>query len=312
MADVTDSVEPFFDAPPNPTKQKLITIFRALAAVILTAILADKLSKIGWQETWASLPTHPMFYILFGVIYAVMPLTDYVLYRGFWNIGRWALPAFLRKRIYNELVFDYSGEVFLFLWAQGRIERTKPQIASTVKDVNLLSGVTSNAVTLLLLGAIAATGHSRMLMPNGADSMQFLLVPVGIVLAMSLAVVLFRNQLFALTRPQALRVLGLHVLRLVLTLGLMAAQWWVALPEVSLGTWAVILTVRMLLTRLPFLPNQDVMFMWVAVSMAGMIDAPEAAVTSMFVAAGAMSLVTHAVVFGITALMPDRPRLYQR
>jgi hypothetical protein len=57
---------------------------------------------------------------------------------------------------------------------------------------------------------------------------------------------------------------------------------------------------------LPFLPNRDVMLMWLGVTLAPAIAAPKAHVASMFVAAGVLSLLTHAVVFGVTALVRNR------
>ena len=59
------------------------------------------------------------------------------------------------------------------------------------------------------------------------------------------------------------------------------------------------LAAQLLLTRIPFLPNRDVMMMWLGVALATAVAAPQAQVASMFLAAGALSLATHAFMYGV-------------
>src|SRR6185312_2503631 len=54
---------------------------------------------------------------------------------------------------------------------------------------------------------------------------------------------------------------------------------------------------QLLLTRIPFLPNRDVMMTWVGVALAEAVAAPQAQVASMFLAAGTLSLATHGVMY---------------
>ena len=66
-----------------------------------------------------------------------------------------------------------------------------------------------------------------------------------------------------------------------------------------IGEWLMFLAAQLLLTRIPFLPNRDVMMMWLGVALATAVAAPQAQVASMFLAAGALSLATHALMYGL-------------
>jgi hypothetical protein len=57
------------------------------------------------------------------------------------------------------------------------------------------------------------------------------------------------------------------------------------------------LAAQLLLTRIPFLPNRDVMMTWVGVALAAAVAAPQAQVASMFLAAGTLSLATHGFMY---------------
>jgi len=72
--------------------------------------------------------------------------------------------------------------------------------------------------------------------------------------------------------------------------------------------WLLFLTLQMLVTRLPFLPNRDIVLIGLGVALAPLIAAPQAHVASMFVAAGVLSLIVHALIFLATAAqVKDQP-----
>ena len=56
-----------------------------------------------------------------------------------------------------------------------------------------------------------------------------------------------------------------HVLRIGLTVAAWALLWHLALPAVSLSWWLYLATLRMLVSRLPLIPNKDLVFAGVAV-----------------------------------------------
>lgn len=286
--------------------RSLLNAGQKLLSVAAVVFLGVKLYHIGWQELWVALPRAPAFYMAFALLYVVGPLAEVLIYSSLWGVGLRALPVFMRKRVYNEVVIDYSGEAYLYLWAKRVLDINDGRILSTVKDVNLLSGVASNAVTLALVIAFALGGYGAMLQGINPQAVHAVEAAAGLAVAVMLAVMLFGRHLLGVTRRQSFAIGGIHFFRMLLVLVLQAVQWGSALPEVPLPQWIMFLTAQMLMTRLPFLPNRDVMLMWLGVTLAPAIAAPQAHVASMFVAAGVLSLLTHAVVFGVTALLRSR------
>jgi hypothetical protein len=286
-------------APPPHVTKIILTVIRVVIAVAVVAFLYVRLNDIGWAETWAALPRAPMFYVFFAVAYWVLPLAEMLIYRALWPIRWRALPVFIRKRVYNELMFDYSGEAYLYLWAKDAVPGSARGILSTIKDVNLLSGLTSNSLTLLMLPVVILGGQVRLLEAPGSHPLVPLLLCAVLALLLMTMLYVFRRRIFALSRKDALVVGGLHVTRLLTIFALQVAQWSAALPQVPVGEWLMFLAAQLLLTRIPFLPNRDVMMMWLGVAMATAVAAPKAQVASMFLAAGALSLATHALMYGL-------------
>lgn len=288
---------------PEPRVAKIIlTIVRAVIAVAVVAFMYIRLSEIGWDATVAALPRAPMFYVYFAVAYWILPLAEMMIYRALWPIRWRALPVFIRKRVYNELMFDYSGEAYLYLWAKDAVPHSTRGILSTIKDVNLLSGLASNSMTLLMLPVVILGGHVALLEAPGSHPLVPLLLCAVLALALMAMLYVFRKRIFSLSRRDAAVVGGLHVTRLVIIFALQVAQWSAALPQVPLGEWLMFLAAQLLLTRIPFLPNRDVMMMWLGVALAKAIAAPQAQVASMFLAAGALSLATHAFMYGVVTV----------
>jgi hypothetical protein len=289
----------------NIRVRRVLSALQKLIGVAALVFLGVKLYRIGWDALWAALPTHPSFYIAFAALYFVGPLADFAIYARLWGVGRGILRVLLRKRIYNEVIIDYSGEAYLYLWARrtvGGAVRGDRALLSAIKDVNLLSGAVSNAVTLLLVIAFALGGYGIALKGVDPDTVHAVMAAAGLALTVTFVVILFGRHLLGVTRDDAVTIGAIHFARLALVLVLMTVQWASALPQVPLSQWFMFLAAQMLLTRLPFLPNRDVMLMWLGVTLAPSIAAPTAHVASMFVAAGALSLLTHAIVFGASGL----------
>lgn len=285
---------------PEPRVTRIIlTSVRVVIAIAVVVFMYVRLNEIGWDATWAALPRAPMFYVFFAIAYWVLPLAEMLIYRALWPIRWRALPVFIRKRVYNELMFDYSGEAYLYLWAKDAVPVSTRGILSTIKDVNLLSGLTSNSLTLLMLPVVILGGHVRLLEAPGDHPLVPLLLCAVLALVLMTMLFVFRRRIFSLSRKDAAIVGGLHVTRLLTIFALQVAQWSAALPQVPVGEWLMFLAAQLLLTRIPFLPNRDVMMMWLGVALATAVAAPPAQVASMFLAAGALSLATHALMYGL-------------
>jgi hypothetical protein len=80
---------------------------------------------------------------------------------------------------------------------------------------------------------------------------------------------LLRQRLFSLPAGELRCITIAHLLRIAAKVGLGALLWYVVLPQVALGLWLVLATLRMLVTRLPLIPNKDVVFAGLAVVVLG-------------------------------------------
>ena len=80
-----------------------------------------------------------------------------------------------------------------------------------------------------------------------------------------MVVLAFKSRIFSLPAPQLRMIFSVHAMRLMTTTILSGVMWPTALPEVPL-VWLVLLaTLQLLVTRLPFVPNKDLVFASLAI-----------------------------------------------
>ncbi|GIV61046.1 hypothetical protein GQ464_009490 [Rhodocaloribacter litoris] len=278
-------------------------VLRALRGLFwlgMLGYLGYKLVHIGWAAIWASLPRQPLFYLLFLALYFLLPLAEVVMYKVTWPFAGWrSIPAFVKKRIYNKEVMGYAGEVYFFTWARRHVALPEAELAKTIRDNNILSSAASTLVALGLLGVFLYLGHLRLtdVLRNedvgywmGAGILMALLVPVGL---------RFRKYLFSMAAKTALVIFALQCGRLVLGQVLQIGQWAVVMPSVPLGTWFTFAAISIILTRIPFLPNQNLVFMGVGVELSTSLGVPEAAMFSML---GVITALDKLLSFGLFVL----------
>lgn len=271
--------------------------------------LIGRVSEIGWGEVRRSLPESIWFYLLFGVMYFVVPVSELVSYKAMrWPVGFSSLPMFVRKRVYNYAVMSYSGEAYMFLWAKRHLGFGGRRLLSMVKDNNLLSGLASNSFTLLLVAAFFATGQLDTITRAQPNAASYIVATVLVGILMVLVVLGLNRRIMSVPFPMAAKITGIHAARVVLILLLQTAQWAVVFPHAPFLTWLLFLTAQMVLTRLPFLPNQDLMTVGLAMSLTHYVDAPEAAVAGMFLVSGALVQAVNLGFFLLTSAGDHAPR----
>jgi hypothetical protein len=128
---------------------------------------------------------------------------------------------------------------------------------------------------------------------------------LGVVLLTSCVILLLRKKLFSLDRRELWFITGVHVARTVLFIVLSALLWHLVLGQVSLGLWLVLATLRMLVSRLPLLPNKDIVFAGIAVFLLGH-DLEIAALMTLMAALALASNVVAGVVSGLAGLVESR------
>jgi hypothetical protein len=300
------------DAPPasgwrawgeRPWVRRLGWVARVLFFAGMVTWMVLKVNAIGWGQVARSLPTNPLFYLLFVVTFLVLPASEIVVFRTiFARPLPGAFPVLVRKRILNSALVGYSGELYLFVWLRRVIGLRSKTIAIGLKDNAILSAVSSGLVTLLLLLGFAAAGNGRRI-AAWLDPGPALLIAGGVG-AVFLAPLLFRlrRQLIAMPLPLAARVLAIHVARIAGVVLLQATQWAVVLPQEPWSVWLVFLTAQMVISRLPIVPNRDLLFLSAALEMSGTINGPREAMAGLLLAGGALTQGSNLVFYLLTAL----------
>ncbi|MEY4849043.1 MAG: hypothetical protein RLZZ331_47, partial [Pseudomonadota bacterium] len=251
-------------------------------AVLVAAML--QLAQLDLARVAAIVPSSPAFWLVFALSYFAGPLGDYVIFRRLWQIPVAGFFALLRKLIGNELITGYVGDLYFYTWARQRTSMTSAPFGA-VKDVAILSAMAANAVTLVLMVLAYPLLDTLHL---GIDSTAFF-ASVALMLVISSGVLFFRKKLFSLPAPDLWVVTFVQTARVIATLVLTGLCWHLALPAESVELWVLLSAMRMLLSRLPFLPNKDVVFAALAVFMIGQ-DAEVGALMAMM---ASLLLATH-------------------
>ena len=265
-----------------------------------------QLRAIGWSSLRAALPTSPTFYALVVAAYLVLPLADTAIYRGLWRTR--AVATFricLRKRIYNSVLIGYSGEVALLLWARERVGRSAAELAHAIKDVNVLSAAVSTYGAAALICWLA----TRVALDRLPDAALIWWGAATIALA-AVSPLLFirRGGVLAMPLREGAPVLAVHAVRFVLGLLLVLAQWRVALPGTGWTALVALLAVQVLVGRLPLVPNRDVLFAGVALSMSGTLAMKEASLAGVLVVTSVLQQALHLLTFAATEAAGATPR----
>ncbi len=254
------------DPLPLPARSSRGWSFWVGAAISLAILVAAiwQLRNVDFSTVRAMLPTTPLFWLVFAAAYFTGPAFDWLIFRRLWRIPVSGFAALVKKLIGNELLFGYVGELYLYTWARRRTEMTSAPFGA-IKDVTILSGMVGNATTLILLAlSYPLLGALKL----GIDAPTFV-GSVALVLLTSSAVLLFRKTLFSLPKGELRVVTLLHIVRIIVSNTLNACCWHLALPDVAIEWWLVLAALRLLISRLPFIPNKDVVFAGVAVFLIG-------------------------------------------
>jgi hypothetical protein len=287
----------------SPTSKRLLSF--GLSAAIL-AYLVKAVANIGWREVLDVLPANPLFYLLVAMSYMATPVTEYIIFRRWWPLTPRALAIFSKKRVLNEAVFGYSGDAYLFVWAKkalGAREVGAGPLAA-VKDVAITSALAGNVATLLMLGlALSMGGGPAVEQAFTGGAMRSVGFGFAFVISVSLAILLFSRKVMSLSARENFVIFLLHCARLLIGSALLLVAWIIALPEVAVGTWIVLGALRMVVTRLPFVPNKELLFAAIGVTLTGSA-APQ--VAALMAAAGALHLASHVISYAFASFIESR------
>jgi hypothetical protein len=195
-------------------------------------------------------------------------------------------------------VVGYSGEAYFYAWARQRTQMVAAPFGA-VKDVTIQSAIAGNAFTLILILMVIPF---RQMLPADLGSWSAIAGSAGLMVAMSLPFFLFSKRVFSLSRPMLWWVFAMHMARLTLGTLAIAFAWHFALPEVAMGTWLFLAAARMLVSRLPLLPNKEMVFASFAVFLIGSGNS----LSELMALIAALTLLAHIVLiagFAVHALV---------
>lgn len=266
------------------------TATRWLAPVISLCIFAAvlfQLRHLEMRSVVAMVPRSPLFWLIFAGYYLATPAIDFLIFRRLWQLPAAGFGALTRKFVGNEILMGYIGELHFYSWARNRLRMVAAPFAA-VKDVAILSAVAGNIVTLgVLVAAYPFLGALHLgLAPHTV------MLAVATTLGTSLILLLLRGRLLSLA-PRDLAFVGAAQFgRVILTTLLPALLWHLVLPQVAIGWWLLLAALRLLLSRLPLLPNKDLVFAGVAALLVG----GDVAIGDLVTMMASLILATHLLV----------------
>ncbi len=249
------------DRTSNRGRNALISIGLSLAVI---AAVIHELGGLDVHHLIRMVPTRPDFWLTFAAFYLLTPACDWMIFHRLWSLPGAGFFALLRKKVYNELLLGYLGEAYFYTWARRRGALTDAPFGG-VKDVAILSAMAGNGVTVGLLAIMLPLVGTTSL---GLDT-RMLTLSLGVIVVISIAAMAFRKRVFTLSRPELWMITRVHLFRIFGTTFLNALLWRMVLPDVPLSWWLYLATLRLLVSRLPLVPNKDLLFAGVAVVMLG-------------------------------------------
>lgn len=283
----------------SPWGKRTVSMARYVLTAGIVGFLIVRLTQIGWMSILTSLPTSPFFYLFFLLIYASLPVAEGFVYRMLWPAVRMKslLLALVKKRVFNRDVLGYSGEVYLAGWARRTTGLRDGDVLRNIRDANILSSVASTAVALSLLAVFLLLGQVNV--QGWVDQPLHFVIGAAIGMAI-LGLVLWpvRRYIFALTFRLAAVVFAIYAFRLLIGQVLQIGQWAVVLPDVPLAIWFTFAAVGLVITRIPFLPSQDLVFAGAGIELARALGLPAAEVAGMLLVASVLDKVLNIIMFG--------------
>jgi len=275
------------------------TILSIGLSLAVMATVVHELGGLKVSDVVAMIPASPLFWLVFALSYLITPASEWLIFHRLWSIPASGVLALLRKKIYNELLLGYLGEAYFYTWARRRVALTAAPFGA-VKDVAILSAMTGNAVTVALLAVmIPVVGPSRL----GIDA-HVLTWSLGVILAISIAAMVLRRRVFTLPRGELVMITHVHLARIVGSTVLSAVLWHLVLPQVALSWWLYLATLRLLVSRLPLVPNKDLLFAGLAVLALG----HEQDIAALMALMAGLILTTHLALGTALALHDLAPR----
>jgi hypothetical protein len=292
-------------ADPPAQRRRWAALFSAAVSAALVVMVVDHFRHVAFGTIVAMVPRNPAFWLLFAGYYLANPACEWVIYRRLWRLPAAGFAALIRKQVSNELLLGYLGEAQFYAWARSQLRMTATPFGA-IKDVTILSAFVGNVVTLAMLA------FAWPLLGKGEIGLEThnVFASLGVLLVSFFAIMLFGRRLFSLPPADLRMIASMHFVRIVAQLGCAAALWHLVIPSEAYSQWFLLATLRMLVSRLPLVPNKDVVFAGMTILLLG----HEADIANLMTMMAGLILSAHLVcgaVFGVAGvagqLLPGAP-----
>ena len=127
-------------------------LFKYFLQAGIISYLLYKIYEIGVDQVITNMPVDPLFYLIILCIYFSLPLSEILIYRVKWAFDiKKTFIIFIKKKVINTDVFGYAGEVYFVYWVKNNLKIPVGDAFTFIKDNNVLSSISSTAVSLILL-----------------------------------------------------------------------------------------------------------------------------------------------------------------
>ncbi|MEO1023806.1 MAG: hypothetical protein AAFW89_14780, partial [Bacteroidota bacterium] len=120
----------------------------------------------------------------------------------------------------------------------------------------------------------------------------------GIALSVIIGVLFYyRRFFFSMSKKAALSVFSIHIVRFLAINALQIAMWAVVLPDIELEIWFTYLSVLLINSRIPFIPNRDILFIALGTELSTYFNVAEASILGLLLTQSIMDKLLNAGFF---------------
>lgn len=303
LSNITGKITSFFK---TDRGKKILEWVQRIINVAVLSWLIYELSKIGWAKVWQSLPVQPLFYVFFLLMFFQLPLFEVFIYRIIWTFDSLrSIPIFLLKRVYNKDVMGYSGEVYFFVWAKQTLGLSGTEIFKIIKDNNIISSVASTFISFGLLSVFFFTDQIKVLEWISHQNRTYFwggIILIGIIVFLFLK---FRHYVISMPLKTAYKIFAIQTFRLLLGQTLNLLMYYVVMPDIPFYIWFTFIALEIILSRIPFLPNRDLIFAGMSISLSSSIAISQEAIAGIVIAKSVLNKIGSAGSFALANLFKE-------
>jgi hypothetical protein len=255
-----------------------------IASAVVVGLALYAVRGVDLTMLWLPLSASGLFWFAFVANYFHAPFAGAVILGRLWAWPRGLFPVLCRKQIVNAVAMPLAGDSLLLAWAHARDIRG----FGAIKDAAILSGIAGSIVTFMIILPVWQPLSAALGIAPAS-----LFGSLSLLSAFPLIALFKRADVFALAGPELCRIGALHATRIIANIVLLAFCWHLLLPAEPIQSWLMLAAARMVVSRLPLLPNKELVLAAVAATM--FPGSPQ--VGAVVIVTGLLLTLTHLIVW---------------